>query len=37
MSKYDKVKSFYDAKLWPLAWVIDAVDKWIPTLVSLEQ
>ena len=29
MSKFDKVKNFYDAKLWPLAWVMDAVDKWI--------
>lgn len=26
---YEKVKSFYAAKLWSLAWVINAVDKWI--------
>ena len=32
MSKnYDKVKSFYVAKLWSLTWVMDAVDKWITT------
>lgn len=29
MSKFEKVKSFYAAKLWSLAWVINAVDKWI--------
>lgn len=29
MSKFVKVKTFYDAKLWPLEWVMDAVDKWI--------
>jgi hypothetical protein len=29
MSKYEKVKSFYVAKLWSLAWVINAVGKWI--------
>jgi hypothetical protein len=29
MSKFDKVKSFYDGKLWSLAWVMNAVDKWI--------
>jgi len=30
MSKnYEKVKRFYDAKLWPLSWVTNAVDKWI--------
>jgi hypothetical protein len=30
MSKnYEKVKSFYAAKLWSLSWVINAVDKWI--------
>ena len=30
MSKnFEKVKLFYDAKLWPLNWVVNAVDKWI--------
>ena len=29
MSEFDKVKNFYDAKLWSLTWVMDAVDKWI--------
>ena len=29
MSKFEKVKSFYDAKLWSLNWVENAVDKWI--------
>lgn len=30
MSKnFEKVKQFYDAKLWPLSWVVNAVDKWI--------
>jgi len=30
MSKnFEKVKRFYDAKLWPLSWVANAVDKWI--------
>lgn len=29
MSKYEKVKSFYEARLWPLSWVENAVDKWI--------
>jgi len=26
---YEKVKRFYDAKLWSLSWVTNAVDKWI--------
>ena len=30
MSKnFEKVKRFYDVKLWPLSWVVNAVDKWI--------
>lgn len=30
MSKnYKKVKGFYDAKLWSLSWVKNAVGKWI--------
>ena len=29
MSKFEKVKGFYEAKLWPLSWVDNAVDKWI--------
>lgn len=30
MSKnYEKVKSFFEARLWPLSWVCSAVDKWI--------
>ena len=30
MSKnFEKVKSFFEARLWPLSWVINAVDKWI--------
>ncbi len=29
MSKYEKVKNFYDARLWPLNWVENAVGKWI--------
>lgn len=30
MSKnFEKVKGFYAAKLWSLAWVENAVDKWI--------
>ncbi len=30
MSKnFNKVKDFYDAKLWPEKWVRNAVDRWI--------
>lgn len=30
MSKnYEKVKGFYEARLWPLSWVENAVDRWI--------
>lgn len=30
MSKnFEKVKSFFEARLWPLSWVINAVDRWI--------
>lgn len=30
MSKnFNKVKDFYTAKLWPINWVWNAVDKWI--------
>ncbi|MTK06658.1 MAG: XkdX family protein [Hungatella sp.] len=30
MSKnFEKVKRFYDTKLWSLSWVVNAVDKWI--------
>lgn len=30
MSKnFEKVKRFYDTKLWPLSLVVNAVDKWI--------
>lgn len=30
MSKnYEKVKKYYDTKLWPKAWVWDAVGLWI--------
>lgn len=29
MNKFEKVKSFFEARLWPLSWVINAVDKWI--------
>ena len=30
MSKnFEKVKSFFVTKLWPLSWVRDAVDRWI--------
>jgi len=37
MSKnYEKVKRFYDAKLWPLSWVTNAVDKWITAEEFLE-
>ena len=27
--KYETVKGFYEAKLWSLSWVINAVDRWI--------
>ncbi|WP_313343787.1 XkdX family protein [Lacrimispora sp.] len=30
MSKnFERVKSFYTEKLWPLSWVENAVGKWI--------
>jgi len=30
MSKnFEKVKGFYDTKLWALSWVKNAVDRWI--------
>jgi hypothetical protein len=29
MSKFKKVKGFYEAELWSLNWVVNAVDKWI--------
>lgn len=29
MNKFEKVKSFFEARLWPLSWVQDAVDRWI--------
>ncbi len=29
MIKFEKVKSFFEARLWPLSWVRDAVDRWI--------
>jgi hypothetical protein len=29
MSKFEKVKEFYNTKLWPLNWVENAVGKWI--------
>lgn len=29
MSKFEKVKGFYDAKLWSLGMVRNAVNRWI--------
>lgn len=29
MNKYEKVRSFYISKLWPINWVTNAVGKWI--------
>ena len=29
MSKFEKVKGFYEAKLWTLSMVKNAVDRWI--------
>jgi hypothetical protein len=29
MSKFEMVKSFYEAKLWPIQWVYNAVGRWI--------
>jgi len=29
MSKFEKVKGFYDAKLWSLGMVKNAVERWI--------
>jgi hypothetical protein len=29
MSKFEKVKGFYKAKLWSVAMVRNAVDRWI--------